>query len=88
MWVLNFFGYMYSKFEFCGYSNLWVFIICGCSKIIYTHNTYLAGIRFVGTQNNCWYSNLLVFILKNLLILKFWDTIICGYSKFVGTQNL
>ena len=43
------------KIEFRGYSYLWVFKICGCSKFIYTQN--LRDLRLVGTQKNRGYSN-------------------------------
>ena len=38
LWVFEICGYIYSNFEFCGYSHLWVFKICVCSKFIYTQN--------------------------------------------------
>ena len=33
MWVFESYWYMFSKFEFCGYLNLWVFKICGYSNL-------------------------------------------------------
>ena len=56
---------MYSKFECCGYLNLWVFKICECSKFIYTQTlrdltlsvlkklwiSKSGALSFVGTQN-------------------------------------
>ena len=82
LWVFESCGYMFSKFEFCGYlnvgiQNMWVLKI-------YLYSQF-AGLRFMGTQK-FWVLKF-VGIHTHLLILKFWDTLICGYSKFVGTQN-
>ena len=88
MWVFKSCGLMFSKFEFCGYLNLWVFKIGGCSKFIYSK---FAGLRFVGTQNIvgtqiCWYSY--SFIDTHILgHSQLWVLNICGYSKFMMIQN-
>ena len=76
LWVFKNCGYMYSKFEFRGYSILWVFKICGCSKFNYT--------QILRDLKKMWVLNLVGILVKKVLILKILDTIICGYSKFVG----
>ena len=85
MWVFKNCGYMYSKFEFCGYSNLWVFKIYLYSKF--------AGLK-VGwyskkKKKKMWVLNLVaihtqkIIGTQNIGHYNLWVLKICGYLKFV-----
>ena len=80
---------MFSKFEFCGYLNVWVFKILWLLKI-YLYSKF-AGLRFVGTQKIvgtqiCWYSY--SFIDTQILgHSHLWVLKICDDTKFQVSER-
>ena len=89
MWVFESCGYMFSKFEFCGYLNLWVFKICGCSRFIYTQNLKDYDLWVLKKSWVLKFVGILYSFIDTPILGHFhlWVLKICGYIKFVMIQN-